>query len=354
MFRWPVEFTPLSLGSGGQSRTATLEVTPRGALFTLAALSHVGHPAHLALIDAYLKGQVRLTPTTGIGEDSRIVASSLAAPLLVAFELGVERLTLADLVLLPRTADESTSSDLSADGRPIFGPDSPRFLLRAGGAWHRVQGAERFESPGCLGTSLVGQPEPWYGIVAELQPNGSMLAELREPSSVAEAVAPSLARQWRGHALARFARAPDRYPTVPVASPAELALHLEGMASTRQPYLASIPWRDMTIESVHMPDPDGYQTLCLLAPAAVGPVDLPETMRDLAWETIEGLLGRPLPERRTEPIALRLVGEDGCSTTLDIGESMVIVRNQTIFAAWVGSDGRVMLKLFPPGGMPTR
>src|SRR3954454_21167267 len=102
MFRWSVEFTALSLGSQGRPQTAILEITPRGALFTLAALSHVGHPAHLALIDAYVKGQVRLTPTMGIGEDSRIVAASLAAPLLAAHELGVERLTLADLVLLPR------------------------------------------------------------------------------------------------------------------------------------------------------------------------------------------------------------------------------------------------------------
>ena len=74
-------------------------------------------------------------------------------------------------------------------------------------------------------------------------------------------------------------------------------------------------------------------------------------MRDLAWETIEALIGRPLAERRTEPIALRLVAEDGRTTTLDVGASVVIVRNQTVFTAWVGSDGRVMLKLFPPGGM---
>src|SRR6185436_3531834 len=79
VFRWPVRFTPLSLGGAGRPREATLEVTPRGALFTLVALSHVGHPAHLALIDAYLKGQMRVTPSAGIGEDSRLVASALAA-----------------------------------------------------------------------------------------------------------------------------------------------------------------------------------------------------------------------------------------------------------------------------------
>jgi hypothetical protein len=73
-------------------------------------------------------------------------------------------------------------------------------------------------------------------------------------------------------------------------------------------------------------------------------------MRETAWEVIEALLGRPLPERRTEPIVMRLIGED-LTTTLDVGESLVIVRNQTVFAAWVGSDGRVTIKLFPPGGM---
>ena len=66
---------------------------------------------------------------------------------------------------------------------------------------------------------------------------------------------------------------------------------------------------------------------------------------------IVGLIGRPLAERRTEPFALRMTGPDR-STTLDVGESIVIVRNPTIFAAWVGSDGRVMLRLLPPGGMP--
>src|SRR5690349_983910 len=122
-----------------------LEITPRAALFTLPALSHVGHPAHLALIDAYLKGQVRLTPTTCIGEDSRIVAASLAAPLLAAHELGVERLTLADLVLLPRTKSQDGSAAHAADGHPVTSPDSARFLLRAHGVWHRVRVGERFE-----------------------------------------------------------------------------------------------------------------------------------------------------------------------------------------------------------------
>src|SRR4051794_16448421 len=102
MFRWPIHLSPLSLGGGGRPREAVLDVSPRGAAFTLASMTHVGHAAHLALVDAYLKGQVRLTPTAAVGEDSRTLVASLAAPLLAAAELRVEHLTLTDLILLPR------------------------------------------------------------------------------------------------------------------------------------------------------------------------------------------------------------------------------------------------------------
>jgi hypothetical protein len=314
VFRWPVECTPLSLGSIGQPRAALLEITPRGALFTLAALSHVGHPAHLALIDAYLKGQVRLTPTTGIGEDSRIVAASVAAPLLAAYALGVERLTLADVIVLPRDTSQSGSPDLAADGRPVSTPDSPRFLLRAHGDWRHVRAAERFEAPGCLGTRLVGHTDPWHHAVAELGQDGRILAEVREPSSPGElddAVTPDDVVRLRAEALARFARAP------------------------------------LGADSMLTSEPDGYQTLCLLPPANSDPNALFASMRARAWEAIEGLIGRSLPEHRTEPIELRLIDEDGRTTTLDIGASVVVGRNQTVFAAWVGSDGRVMIRLSP-------
>lgn len=325
MFRWPIELTPLSLGSNGVPQEAMLEVTPRGAVFTLAALSHVGHPAHLALIDAYLKGQVRRTPTTSVGEDCRLVASSLAAPLLAAHELGVERLSLADLCLLPREEGTPQHADRSADGHPTFTADSPRFLLRAGTAWHWLRGAERFETAGCQGTGQVGLADRWHHVVVQLpgradfeaaMHHGPGLApiagEVRAPSAVTGVTAPETVSELRAQALARFER------------------------------LASRERR---------PDLDGYQTRCLLPPADADPSCRFETMRDLAWGTIEGLIGRPLPERRTEPIALRLVARDGRTTTLDVGASVVIGRNQVVFAAWVGSDGRVMLKLLPPGGV---
>jgi hypothetical protein len=361
VFRWPVELTPLSLGSQGQPRAATLEVTPRGALFTLAALSHVGHPAHLALIDAYLKGQVRLSSTTGIGEDSRIVASSLAAPLLAASELGVERLTLADVHLRSRGASTSEFADRAVDGRPIFGPDSPRLLLRADGLWHAVHGAERFEAPGCLGTRGVGLADQWHRVIAELPDaeavaatdrsgrwSAPLLAEVRAPSGEVYRVDDSLVAHLRVESRGRL------HPVATTNNLSDLAAFLTDRMNARRPVQATLVWHNWHVDVRLTPDADGHQTLWLLPPPDVEPAGLFEGMRDLAWEIIEGLIARPLAERRSEPIALRLVGQDGRTTTLDVGASVVIVRNQTVFAAWVGSDGRVMVKLLPPGGMPTR
>jgi hypothetical protein len=371
VFRWPVEFTPLSLGSQGQPRAAVLKITPRGAVFTLAALSHVGHPAHLALIDAYLKGQVRLTPSASIGEDCRLVASSVAAPLLAAFELGVQHLSLADVVLRPREPGSSLPADIAADGRPVYTADSPRLLLRAGGLWHSVHTAERFEAPGCLGTRGVGLADEWHRVIAELPSRDGVaergvtgswfapiLAEVRAPTGDDDPTPPDLVARIRETARGQPRRKTVLGHPLPLSpaltGPSELRVWLADSANTRLPAETAVTWRELRIDVTLSPEPDGYQTLCLLPPADADPAGLFETMRDLGWETIEGLIGRPLPERRTEPIDLRLVAENGRTVALEIGASVVIGRNQTVFAAWVGSDGRVMLKLFPPGGMPTR
>jgi hypothetical protein len=406
VFHWPIELTAFSLGSAGVSRAATLEVTPRGAAFTLAALSHVGHPAHLAVIDAYLKGQVRLTPTATIGDDSRTVAASLATPLIAAHELGVERLSLVDLVLLPRDLAAATGSDRAAEGQPARTPDSVRLLLRAHDIWHWVRGAERFEAPGCLGTRAVGQASQWHQVNAELPERGAFVSsaraepatirgEMRAASSPVSPVPKPLLEVLRELALTHAARLNfDRYfhtfrliekcdPSILDGLPLNLAdLRAEGPIHSKPdnvgPFIESVDeptavvsvvgtairehyhiytfldWGGLAIDVSLVADLDGYWTLCLLPPADADAANLFDPMRDLTWEVIDGLIGRPLPDRRTEPIALRLVGKDGRTTTLDVGASVVIGRNQTVFACWVGSDGRVILKLFPPGGMVGR
>ncbi len=398
MFRWPIELTAFSHGSLGVSRTGMLDVTPRGAAFTLAALSHVGHPAHLALLDAYLKGQMRLTPSTGIGEDAGIVLSSLVAPLVAAHELRMNRLSLADLVLLPRSLTADEDDRRSSDNCPVRGPDSPRFVLRSprGQVW--VQSAEWFEAAGCSGTPQPGVTSPWYDTIVSLPRRPSMddwfggdlslppvESELREATST-HAPSDALVGSLRALAHARWARAATSLRRAaaealravdseqhdpPRGLSQEIGHELHAVRTTTDarsidalsdllpalsarvgaPTEATVSWRGLRVDVSMVPDLDGYQTLCLLPPADADPSCLFGTMRDLAWETIEGLIGRPLPERRTEPIALRLLEDGGRTTTLDVGASVVIGRNQAVFAAWVGSDGRVMLKLFPPGGM---
>ena len=365
MYRWPLDLTALSLGRRGAASEATIEITPRGAAFTLASLSHVGHAAHLALVDACLKGQVR-GGSMGIGQDSRAVVASLAAPLVAAYELGLERLTLSDLVLLPPDRAAKDVAGRTATGEATRSADCARFLLRVGERWHWLRGAERFEVAGCAGTPNIGVGEPWHDVIAEL-PDASeitaqaragrwpapILAEVRAPSGLVEAATPERICELRGQALASFARAPVGWHIGPATSPADLGLLLPGLVSDRYPYLTSFAWHDATVQVVLTPEPDGYQTLCLLPPPDVEPSTLAPLMLDATNAVIVGLIGRPLAERRTEPFALRMTGPDR-STTLDVGESIVIVRNQTIFAAWVGSDGRVMLRLLPPGGMPAR
>lgn len=397
MFRWPIELTPLSLGSSGASRDVTLEITPRGAVFTLAALAHIGHPAHFAVLDAYLRGQMRVSPTVSIGDDSQVVLSALAGPLVAAHELGISQLGLADLILLPPAAA------LDDDGL-TRSPVSPRYLLRSPNDpdhWRWVRTAERFESFGCLGTPHPGQGNRWHDLVLELPlrpplsevgvPAGGLpaiQAEFRlptDPTSPSADLVAALGRLGR----ARFARnsidVPDtvaaalaalsasgavlsplaaddllqeraayRLPSSRVGTLdlAELATALPDLRAQRDAAQATLTVGASSLTAVLTPDLDGYQTLCLLpSQRPESPTPTFEETRQATWDTIEAIMGRPLAEYRTEPIALRLVATDGRATTLDIGVSVVIVRNQTVFTGWIGSDGRVMLKLFPPGGM---
>jgi hypothetical protein len=404
VFRWPLALTPFSLLGRGVPREATLEITPRAAAFTLAALSHVGHAAHLALVDAYLKGQIRLTETAEIGQDSRTVAASLATPLVAAAELGVERLTLADVILLPRDPRANADAERSASGQPTRSPDCARFLLRAHGCWHWIRGAERFERPGCLGTRHVAIAGPWHEVMAELPDSPQVAASARAghwPAPIAaEARAPTMptvtpdtgvVSAARALALGRFGRAPTLIqraadelaarvgtPGAGLLDPADLraeraqaarqparrcrsaadAADLAGLLAEpieqRRPAATSIAWHSVQIDVALAPDLDGYSTLCLLPPADAAPATIVPLMLDATRSIIEALIGRPLAEHRSDPIAITLCQDRGGpeqATTLEIGESIIIVRNQVVFTAWVGSDGRAMLKLFPPGGM---
>ena len=404
MFRWPILLTPLSLGGDGQPHEAVLEITPRGAAFTLAALTHVGHAAHLALVDAYLKGQMRLTPTAGIGEDSRTLVASLVAPLVAAAELGVERLSLGDLILLPRDLAAAAQADRTEDGQPTRSVDCARFLLRAADRWHWIRGAERFERAGCLGTCQVGVGTPWHDAVIELpqRPHADdwfggdftlapINAELRAASD-RSTISADLVHALRTLSLGRFARAAGPMQRaakravalldeeLDVAAPlysgdlrrewrtaergrpwragASDLNGLEKMVSDetgrKASVEASLRWHDLDVEVALTPDPDGYQTLCLLPQPDADPAATRASMLDLTRAIIEALIGRPLTEHRSDPIVLTLRvghGDQERVTSLDIGQSVVMVRNQVVFTAWVGSDGRAMLKLFPPGGM---
>jgi hypothetical protein len=400
VFRWPIELTAFSMSSRGASRTGVLDVTPRGALFTLAALAHIGHPAHLALIDAYLKGQMRLTPSTGIGEDAGIVLASLGAPLVAAHELGMDRLSLRDLVLLPRSLTADEDDRRTPEDWPVRGPDSPRLLVRSprGQLW--VQAAEWFELAGCAGTPQPGVTSPWWDVIVSLPRRPStdewfggdlalppIEAELRE-ATAPHAPPDTLVASLRAVALGRWARAAtplrraaaealkaiDTGDVRPpeglfqeigrelhtarvtgaacrVNTPSDLVLALSAAKAEQAPSEATFSLHGLDLDACRVADLDGYHTICLLPPPTANPATVEETMRELAWDVIEALIGRPLPERRTEPIAISLHAEDGRSTTLDVGSSIVIGRNQQVFAGWVGSDGRVMLRLFPPGGV---
>ena len=63
----------------------------------------------------------------------------------------------------------------------------------------------------------------------------------------------------------------------------------------------------------------------------VEPVEL-ERAEASAWHALEGRLSRSLAERRKEPIVLRIAGAER-ATELLVGWSLVLPRNQQVFAA---------------------
>jgi hypothetical protein len=61
------------------------------------------------------------------------------------------------------------------------------------------------------------------------------------------------------------------------------------------------------------------------------------------WETIEARLGVKIEERRKEPFAIRVIGRARAASLL-VGWSLVLPRNQVLFAAWLSSDGRLEVR----------
>ena len=91
-------------------------------------------------------------------------------------------------------------------------------------------------------------------------------------------------------------------------------------------------------------DVDGGHTVTMLGARRDHLGSTVSGMEDAAWATLEALIGTPIKERRSEPIALRLVGPTRAAE-LAIGRSLVLPRNRRVFAAWLGSDGRVVIRL---------
>ena len=102
------------------------------------------------------------------------------------------------------------------------------------------------------------------------------------------------------------------------------------------------------------PEADGGATLALLPPVDEEPIpNLVGRMEAAARAVLPGLMGVPFAEERKVVIEHRLVGPER-TTTLLVGWSLVLPRNRRVFAAWLGSDGRVMIRLFPPEGQRAR
>ena len=110
----------------------------------------------------------------------------------------------------------------------------------------------------------------------------------------------------------------------------------------------------LVVDVAVAPEADGGATLSLLPPVEEEPTpELVGRMEAAAREVLALLMGVPFAEERKEEIAHRLVGPER-TTTLLVGWSLVLPRNRRVFAAWLGSDGRVMIRLFPPEGRPAR
>jgi hypothetical protein len=263
MYRWPIRLDIAVNGMQG-AETLTVEIPARGAAFTMHALLHLGHPIHLALVDAYLKGEVPLPANSRLGSDSQAVVAGLVGPIVALRALRVDRASLRSVSAMPRHADAPDNSRL-------------RLHVPGGTVWLTCTSTPRSATPG------------WTEIATVLPTYGQVQFELAQGATSASL------------AVAYIEPNPD-----PPRS-------FDDVAS--QPRASN----------VHL-----------------------DEARAAAWSRLESLLQQPLEERRVKPIVIRLVGLER-STELEIG------CNRSVFAAWLGSDGRLVTQLTPgarPVGSP--
>ena len=373
MYRWPIQTAREGGRNGREAESLVLEVPARGAAFFLRPLVHLAHPIHLALIDAYLHGAVPGPPGRSLGTDSAGVVAGLAGPLVALDRLGVARATLSELVLLPppRRPSETSRFLITAGREPVW-LECATGLPHGGrpkppaAPWLRV--SVQLPDRQALDVAIAGATLPaslgagWRG-----PPAGSSTGGARDPSLVAALRALDLGRAGRSSVVIRGAvRALERGvdEARDTASGDEHALlrrllrdaraeaHRDrsAMGSEPKPSAAdtTVP-PDLPLDVSIAREPDGGSTLALLPRPLEGPgVGVASPTGAAVWATLEGLLGFPLEERRTEPIALRLVGPER-ATELLIGWSLVLPRNRRVFAAWLGSDGRAVIRLSPGG-----
>jgi len=422
------------------------EISPRGSAFSLLMLGYGGHPTHLTLIDAHLRGEVRVGRWLDhVGDLAYGVAAGVLAPLVVGYADRRATMTLRDWTHLPPQEplmpnySSGVAAVWSGGERPIWircGERDPAFIF-----------LREWTSPTFIGNARP----PWRDVVVSL-PIGSfrqrwddappvrsisvVLSPEREPESLpctsellaalrrlayarsaqvqllyAEALdgflgvlEPYMRERRRGwlqlrpvledalhearwsfrfldppiptgvrgavddlparvlelrRALSQYADEGARdHIAAPLTrlgdvAPATLVSVIEHESRAAE-CLGVMQHKGLSIDVALVTESDGGAMLSLLPPVEEEPTpELVGRMEAAAREVLALLMGVPFAEERKEEIAHRLVGPER-TTTLLVGWSLVLPRNRRVFAAWLGSDGRVMIRLFPPEGRPAR
>ncbi len=383
MYRWPIRLVPGLDGEGQEATSLVLEIAPRGAAFTLSSLCRLGHPVHLALVDAFLAGGVPMPRGVSLGEDSQAIVAALTGPLVLLYQLagsGAVQATLADLLLLPPPRDA---------------PGRARFLFLASAARHlwltctAERAAETTPEPGrCRVVTTLPASSGSPALGAATAADGPLLllahsAGRTRPTT--DTGGAPLAAALRSLGWGRAGAAPrvieravenlrrvveaartthgtndallcslledaiaeaEAYRSVPVRTiqPDQLGPALRTHLAKDRVMASTITRDGLTIDVAASLNAAGGATLALLPRRLTTRDWVFARMAATAWATLESLIGQPLTERRSEAIALRLTGPER-SAELLIGWSLVLPRNRQVFAAWLGSDGRLVIRL---------